>query len=124
MGRLQKSVVDKIAKLRREGYTQAETAERVGVHLKSVQKYDPLRQSASGATAGSSKAMSAGDLVAIVKTQGDFIEALLTTLRLEINVKRIRCPSCMEGGIEEENGLYTCQKCGYAIEMFAHVWDA
>ncbi len=123
MGRLQKSIVDKIVKLRKEGYTQSETAEKVGVHLKSVQKYDPLRRSASGGTIGSLKTRSTGDLVAILKTQGDLIDALLTTLRFEVEVKRILCPSCMEGGIVEENGVYICSRCGYAMKMFANVWD-
>jgi rubrerythrin len=29
----------------------------------------------------------------------------------------------MNGGLEEEDGVYTCQKCGYAMKMFANVWD-
>jgi hypothetical protein len=83
VGRLQKSVVDKIAKLRKEGYTQAETAKKVGVHLKSVQKYDPLRQSVGRGISGSPKTRTTGDLVSILKTQGDFIDAILMTLRSE-----------------------------------------
>jgi len=43
MGRLRKDIVDKIIKLRKQGYTQAETAEKAGVNLKTVRKYDPLR---------------------------------------------------------------------------------
>ena len=45
MGRLRKSVVDRIVRFRNQGYTQAETAEKTGVHLKTVQKHDPLRKS-------------------------------------------------------------------------------
>ena len=44
MGRLGKAKVDEIGKLREEGYTQKETAEKVGVHLITVRKYDPLRE--------------------------------------------------------------------------------
>jgi len=44
MGRLTKAKIDEIAKLRQQGYTQAETAEKVGVHLRTVRKYDPLRE--------------------------------------------------------------------------------
>jgi len=44
MGRLTKTKVDEIEKLRREGYTQKETAEKVKVHLRTVRKYDPLRE--------------------------------------------------------------------------------
>jgi predicted transcriptional regulator len=44
MGRLTKKKIDKIAKLRQEGFTQKETAEEVGVHLRTVRKYDPLKE--------------------------------------------------------------------------------
>jgi len=43
MGRLTKAKTDEIGKLRKEGYTQKETAEKVGVHIRTVRKYDPLR---------------------------------------------------------------------------------
>lgn len=43
MGRLAKAKIDEISKLRRQGYTQKETAERVKVHLRTVRKYDPLK---------------------------------------------------------------------------------
>ena len=44
MGRLTKKKLDAIQKSRVEGYTQKETAERVGVDIKTVKKYDPLRR--------------------------------------------------------------------------------
>ena len=44
MGRLLKQKTDQIRKLREEGYTQKETAEKVGVHLRTVRKYDPFRE--------------------------------------------------------------------------------
>jgi len=44
MGRLTKTKIDQISKLRQEGYTQKETAEKVGVHLRTVRKYDSLRE--------------------------------------------------------------------------------
>lgn len=44
MGRLTKAKADEIEKLRKEGYTQKEVAEKVGVHLRTVRKYDPLRE--------------------------------------------------------------------------------
>ena len=44
MGRLTKSKIDEIRKLREQGYTQKETAEKVKVHLRTVRKYDPLRE--------------------------------------------------------------------------------
>lgn len=44
MGRLTKAKIDKITKLRDEGYTQKEVAEKVDVDIKTVRKYDPQRQ--------------------------------------------------------------------------------
>jgi len=51
MGRLTKSKTDEIRKLREQGYTQKETAEKAGVHLRTVRKYDPLREKSVGPTA-------------------------------------------------------------------------
>jgi len=42
MGRLTKAKIDEIAKLREKGYTQKEVAQRAGVHVRTVRKYDPL----------------------------------------------------------------------------------
>ena len=44
MGRLRKAKIDEIVRLRSEGYTQKETAEKAEVNLKTVRKYDPLKQ--------------------------------------------------------------------------------
>ena len=43
MGRLTKAKIDEIIKLRKQGYTQEETAEKAKVHLRTVRKYDSLR---------------------------------------------------------------------------------
>jgi transcriptional regulator with XRE-family HTH domain len=51
MGRLTKSKTDEIRKLREQGYTQKETAEKAGVHLRTVRKYDPSREKPVGPTA-------------------------------------------------------------------------
>jgi len=44
LGRLRKAKIDEIIRLRNDGYTQQETAERARVNLKTVRKYDPLKQ--------------------------------------------------------------------------------
>jgi lipase chaperone LimK len=43
MGKLTKTKIDEIARLRQEGYTQKEIAQKAKVHLRTVRKYDPLR---------------------------------------------------------------------------------
>ncbi len=47
MGRLAKAKIDEIEKLRKEGYTQKEVAEKVRVHPRTIRKYDPLHQQRS-----------------------------------------------------------------------------
>ena len=44
MGKLTKAKIDEITRLRQEGYTQKEIAEKAKVHLRTVRKYDPLRE--------------------------------------------------------------------------------
>lgn len=48
MGRLTKTKVDEIVKLRKQDYTQKETAEKLGIHVRTVRKYDPLREQKPG----------------------------------------------------------------------------
>jgi transcriptional regulator with XRE-family HTH domain len=43
MGKLTKAKIDEITRLRQQGYTQREVAEKAKVHLRTVRKYDPLR---------------------------------------------------------------------------------
>jgi len=43
MGRLSKSKIDQLQKLREKGYLQKEVAEMLGVNIKTVRTYDPLR---------------------------------------------------------------------------------
>ncbi len=43
MGRLTKAKTDQIARLRKAGYTQQETAQKTGVHIRTVRKYDFTR---------------------------------------------------------------------------------
>ena len=51
MGRLTKGKIDKIINLRNEGYTQKEVAQKVGVDIKTVRKYDPQGQTVNLASA-------------------------------------------------------------------------
>ena len=44
MGRLSKAKIDQIAKLRNEGLLQREVAEELRINIKTVGKYDPLKE--------------------------------------------------------------------------------
>lgn len=124
MGRLRKSVVDKIVRLRNQGYTQAETAEKTGVHLKTVQKHDPLRKSKKVATVPTTKGELIGNLKSDLNTLGDWVESLRWTLKNKMSVDLI-CPRCMEGIVDDdETGTFICQNCGYEMKAVGYGWES
>jgi len=43
MGRISTARIEQIGKLRRKGYLQKEVADKLGLDVKTVRKYDPLR---------------------------------------------------------------------------------
>jgi hypothetical protein len=100
MGRLRKSLVDKIVRLRNQGYTQPETAEKAGVHLKTVHRYDPLRKSKKVAIVPNGKNEPITNLQSDIGILGDWVEALRETLQFKMDVE-LMCPKCMEGIVED-----------------------
>jgi len=121
MGRLTKKKIDQIARLRSEGYTQIEVAEKAGVCLKTVRKYDP------GSIAGSAKEWRelqslperVKKLEEIVKT----LSALATSYQLEKGDEYLAwCPKCdnvvvMEQATDKKTKetYYQCSHCGTPI---------
>lgn len=124
MGRLRKSVVDQIVRLRNQGFTQIEVAEKTGIDIKSVQKYDPKRKSREAAAAKLAEAAAIDRLEREIKCLGDWIDAIVNTLRFHANVE-LMCPSCMAGtlGFRDEADTYSCKSCGYEMSIRAHVWN-
>jgi transcriptional regulator with XRE-family HTH domain len=121
MGRLTKKKIDQIAKLRSQGYTQIEVAEKVGVCLKTVRKYDP------GSIAGSAKEWQelqglperVKKLEEIAKT----LSALATSYQFEKGDEFVAwCPKCnsevttkrMEHK-KTKKSYYGCSQCGTPI---------
>ena len=121
MGRLTKKNIDQIAKLRSEGYTQNEVAEKVGVCLKTVRKYDP------GSVSGSAKEWRelqglperVNKLEQIAKT----LSALAWSYKLEKCFKYPAwCPNCENQVSAEEardkktkKTYYCCPQCGTLV---------
>ena len=85
MGRLRKTKVDMIVKLRRQQYTQVETAEQVGVHLKTVQKYDPLRRPKRTVTNEEADHTSIADLKMGLANLTAWVEGILATFLIKID---------------------------------------
>jgi hypothetical protein len=117
MGRLRKAKIDMIGKMRQEGYTQAETAEKTGVHLKTVQKYDPLKRSGKAASPRKTGSVSKEDLEFRLRTLEDWIAAIYYTLLDKLGT-RVACPECCEYELftdEEDEDLYICKNCHYRM---------
>ena len=121
MGRLVKVKRDEIAKLRKQGYTQKETAEKVKVHLRTVRKYDPLHESRP------SGQLSVEDRLATLeealRTCWDYIHLLkcamsrFEPLRDKLEKETYPCPRC--GGklkFDDEEVTYICHDC--KLKMF------
>lgn len=123
MGRLRKSVVDRIVRLRNQRFTQAETAEKTGVHLKTVQKYDPLRKSKKVEVVPLAPGTPIEELKSDINTLGDWVEAL--RLSLEDKAKAdLLCPKCLEGRVEDTGGVFVCRRCGYEMKAIGNVWKS
>lgn len=116
MGRLTKAKIDLIVKYRKAGYTQGETAEKTGVHLKTVQKYDPLKRPGPAERAGSVKASPEQDLESRLRDLGDWIGIFQIAL-VDTNTD-LKCPRCFHSRLgldHDDDNLYVCKKCGYKL---------
>ena len=122
MGRLRKSVIDQIVKLRKAGYTQAETAEQTEVHLKTVQKYDPLRKRKKetiNAVNGSSMDRLDDDTWWLVQ----WVKCMVATLQFGAGIALV-CPSCRQGNLalNEIKQVYYCERCNHLMLPPSSVW--
>jgi Zn ribbon nucleic-acid-binding protein len=121
MGRLKKSKIEEIIQCRLDGDTQEETAEKVDVNIKTVQKYDPLHKSRK--VLRPYKNLTADLLEHYLKCLGDWTDSIITTLRFEKGIE-LMCPHCMEGKLtlDSEGDMYSCVKCGYLMPLPSYVW--
>jgi len=118
MGRLAKSKVDEIAKLREDGYTQKEIAERLHVHPRTVRKYDPsheIRQAGQRSAEDRLAALEEG-----LRASWDLLELLHCAiqrsdeLRHSLEKTTYSCPRC-DGKLkyEDQEATYVCSNCGH-----------
>ncbi len=116
MGRLAKSKVDEIAKLKEEGYLQKEIAERLHIHLKTVRKYDPLheiRQRGQRSTEDRLAALEEG-----VRASWDLLDLLHCAMlrsdefRHSLEETTYHCPRC-DGKLkyDDQEATYVCRDC-------------
>jgi transcriptional regulator with XRE-family HTH domain len=116
MGRLVKAKIDEIAKLRLEGYTQKEVAQRLHLHPRTVRKYDPLHQERLQERSVEDR-LSA--LEEAIRTSWDWIGLLHMTMLLsdlgDILVhQEYECPRCRgKLGYDDDEETYVCNECGH-----------
>jgi hypothetical protein len=151
VGRTSRRKQIKIAELRQQGYTQEETAKKLKTTVKTVRKYDPLRQAKTeGVPQGPPKASPleiSTELLNKMKRKwgeplhvdpsspiedqlaalGQWVEALI--LKAE---GAFACPNCFKGNVEYAewqtpdgtwDGAYVCPECGYPMPSIAGYWQ-
>jgi predicted transcriptional regulator len=132
VGRLRKAKIDQIAKLRSEGYTQAETAEKIGVCLKTVRKYDP--ESISGSAKEWQELKTLPQRVRKLEEVAKSLSLLALSNQIERIAKDEKywlwCPKC-DSPVEVEElkdkktkkSYYGCHECGTAIPDAQYFYD-
>jgi len=124
MGKLTKTKTDEIDKLRKEGYSQKEIAERLHIHPRTVRKYDPLRQGRSEERSVESR-LSA--LEEAIRTCWDYIDLLYWVIERSpianiLEKKTYSCPRC-NGKLryDEEKATHICADCGHEYPLPEHL---
>jgi len=121
MGRLTKVKIDEIGKLRKQGYTQKETAQKVGVHVRTVRRYDPLYESRQSEKRSVEDRLAA--LEQALTASWDWIYLLyITILRSSpgltscLEEESCPCPRC-NGKLEydEDQYAHVCRDCGHKV---------
>ena len=113
MGKLYKAKVNEIRELRKQGYLQKETAEKVGVSEKTVGKYAP---SSERRIAQSGRFKNIPDPVyRIIDSLLDHIDIIEKVIQLELD--GVSCPRCLEGKLvfDKYKFFYVCSECGHIL---------
>ena len=111
MGRLTKAKIDMIVKLRKEGYTQQETAEKTGVHIRTVRKYDVTRT--RNGVDNKTAIKNAHQAMRVL------IEWILVLVWQLMSEEDLYCPHCLGESVsyDEEADAFLCHQCGYRMTL-------
>jgi len=128
MGRLSKAKIDRIQKLRKKGYLQKEIAGMLGINIKTVRTYDPLRMTSKARV----KPVGEGEghvlptsYYSDIRSLADWIAILYLHV---LDPNEIPCPHCLFPSplVSEskpkrvilkmlKNGDYKCPECGEIV---------
>jgi len=109
MGRLTKAKIDRIVSLRKEGYTQKETAEQVGVNVRTVRKYDTTSRASTRKSTDLKARVTALEAIARILLEW------LTVTWLTTDSEEQRCVKCGAQDMDFRNEGFTCGKCGHRM---------
>jgi DNA-binding CsgD family transcriptional regulator len=109
MGRLTKAKIDQIAKLRKEGYTQQETAQKTGVHVRTIRKYDVTRSQKE--LDNKTTIRNAQQAILVIM---DWLWVFINPLFLE---EGLQCPCCLAESMsyDAEAETFLCRQCGHKM---------
>ena len=112
MGRLTKKTIDEIVKLRKQGYTQKEAAERLRIHIRTVRKYDPLRVFTKHPYIENDPIKSIRAVISVILVWLDVLSNELIGIDND-------CPRCGIDSLEYDGDkdLFICRECGYRLIM-------
>ena len=110
MGRISKKKIDEIRGLLKQGYLDSEIAKLLGVHPKTVAKYDLNRQKRSNKWDEIDNRIT--ELDKGLKTCLDWLEVFHTG----IHRGEMFCPRCIgDLDLNQIDFSYVCQSCGHKI---------
>lgn len=112
MGKISKEKMDQIGKLRKEGYSQKEVAEKLGVHVRTVRRYDPTRKSKPESHDHAEQRLRA--MWEVIPFIIDWLDVLIPLLLYEENHE---CPRCGADEIEfdPEELVFDCSNCNLSL---------
>ena len=119
MGRLPKKKIDAIAKLRKQGDLQKEVAEKLGIHIRTVQKYDPTRVAVKRYPAVNDLTESIREVLPIILNWLSVLSSWLLSEKKDI----CNCPMCLTDSFEYDWGkdMFICRECGYRLIVPEHI---
>jgi len=115
MGRIPKSKIEQIEALLQKGYLKKEVAKEVGVHVRTVSKYDPNRKPKS--EKGYSMKGRQENMSELLRTLFDwlYIQQHLDPMHAD----SIECPRCQLSSLRwtelDSDVFYHCVNCGYRL---------
>ena len=95
--------------MRKQGYTQKEVAQKLGVHIRTVRKYDPTHKAVKHQSMDNDTVESIRSVLLVI------LDWLDTLIYLLLGAVKHTCPRCHTDSLEFDldEVAFICRKCGY-----------